>query len=327
MGRIGIVGYGNLGRGIECAIRQNSDMKLTAVFTRRDPADLGILTPGVPVIPIETAHLWKGRIDVMILCGGSADDLPVMSPRFARIFHVVDSFDNHASIPEHYAAVDQAARESGHVALISAGWDPGLFSVQRLLGDAILPEGETYTFWGRGVSQGHSQAIRCIPGVTDARQYTIPKEEVLRQIRSGETPHLTPQEMHQRHCVVVAEDGADRTEIEAAIKAMPNYFAGYDTAVEFVGRETLLHEHGGLPHGGTVIRSGRTGWMEECHQTMEFRLKLESNAQFTAFVLVAFARAVLRLSARGESGCKTVFDLAPSDLSSMSGEELMRKFL
>ena len=327
MGNIGIVGYGNLGRGVECALRQNPDMKLVAVFTRRDPVDVEILTPGVPVIPIDAAHLWEGRIDVMLLCGGSTGDLPDMTPRFARMFHAVDSFDNHAAIPEHFAAVDKAARESGHVAFISAGWDPGLFSVQRLLGNAILPNGETYTFWGKGVSQGHSQAIRCIPGVTDARQYTVPKEEVLYQVREGSCPYLTAQEMHQRHCIVAAENGADRDAIEAKIKAMPNYFAGYDTTVEFVDQETLLREHGGLPHGGTVIRNGRTGWADERRQTMEFRLQLESNPQFTASVLVACARAVLRMSARGERGCKTIFDLAPSDLSVMSREELLGQFL
>ena len=325
--RIGIVGYGNLGRGAEGAVHRNPDMELAAVFTRREPSAVVPDTPGVPVVRVDDAPSWADRIDVMILCGGSAEDLPVLTPHFARHFNVVDSFDNHAAIAGHFAEVDRAARESGHVALVSAGWDPGLFSVQRLLGAVILPEGESYTFWGKGVSQGHSQAIRCIPGVTDARQYTIPKEEMLCQIRNGEMPRVTPHEMHHRHCVVVAEGGTDRAAIEEEIKAMPNYFAGYNTTVEFVDRETLLHEYGGLPHGGTVIRSGRTGWADECHQIMEFRLQLESNPQFTAAVLVACARAVSRLNARGERGCKTVFDLAPSDLSAMSGVELLRKFL
>lgn len=324
---LGIVGYGNLARGAECAIRQNPDLKLTAVFTRRDPADVQILSPGVPVLPVSEASVWRDRIDVMLLCGGSAEDLPAMTPAFARDFNVVDSFDTHAHISAHFAAVDAAASKSGHLALISAGWDPGLFSLNRLYADAFLPQGRTYTFWGEGVSQGHSDAVRRIPGVTDARQYTIPTEDALCRVRAGETPELTAREMHTRYCYVAAEEGADRTAIETAIKTMPNYFAGYDTTVEFVDQETLRREHGGLPHGGCVIRNGRTGWNGECGQTVEYRLSLESNPQFTGSVLAACARAVFRMADRGERGCRTVFDVAPADLSIHTPEELREKFL
>lgn len=325
--RLGIVGYGNLARGVECAIRQNGDLSLAAVFTRRAPAAVEVRTPGVPVLPVEEASAWRERIDVMLLCGGSAADLPRMTPAFARDFHVVDSFDTHADIPAHFAAVDAAASGSGHVAVISAGWDPGLFSLQRLYAEVVLPQGRTYTFWGRGVSQGHSDAVRRIPGVADARQYTIPSEEALRRVRAGEEPELSPREMHTRHCCVTAEEGADRAAIEAAIKTMPHYFADYDTTVEFLDEDTMRRMHSGLPHGGWVIRSGRTGWAGECRQSLEYRLRLDSNPQFTGGVLAACARAVMRLSARRERGCRTMLELAPADLSPLSREELRSRLL
>ena len=325
--KLGIVGYGNLARGVECAIRQNPDLHLEAIFTRRDPNTVHILTPEVPVLPIGETSAWQGRIDVMILCGGSAADLPWMTPKFAREFNVVDSFDTHANIPAHFAAVDAAASESGHLAVISVGWDPGLFSIQRLYGCAVLPNGTDYTFWGKGVSQGHSDAIRRIPGVLDARQYTIPVPEALCRVRNGESPTFAAREMHSRHCYVVEEEGADRAAIEAAIKTMPNYFVGYDTIVEFIDAETLRREHGGLPHGGTAIRNGRTGWAGEYCQTIEYQLKLESNPQFTGSVLAACARAAVRLWERGEIGCRTMLDLAPADLSPLSREEMLKHLL
>ena len=325
--RIGIVGYGNLGRGVECAIRQNEDMVLAAVFTRRDPASLSILTPGVPVVSVAEAAHWKERIDVMILCGGSASDLPQMSPAFAKDFHIIDSFDTHAKIPEHFAAVDTAAKETGHVAIISTGWDPGLFSLNRLYGGAFLPQGKDYTFWGIGVSQGHSDAIRRIPGVLDARQYTIPVPEAMDRVRCGENPELTAREKHTRYCYVVAEEGADKAAIETAIKTMPHYFADYDTTVEFISMETLEKNHRGMPHGGSVIRTGATGWDSECHQTMEFKLTLSSNPQFTSSVMVACARAAMRMRSRGITGCQTVFDIPPVDLHKSSREELLGSLL
>ena len=324
---IGIVGYGNLARGVECAIRQNPDMKLAAVFTRRDPGAVKILTPEVPVLPLEQAAEWKNRIDVMILCGGSATDLPRMTPAFAKDFNVVDSFDNHANIPTHFAAVDAAAAESGHIAFISVGWDPGLFSVNRLYASAILPEGRDYTFWGKGVSQGHPDAVRRISGVADARQYTIPVSEAMDRVRSGENPELTTREKHTRYCYVVAEEGADKEAIETAIKTMPNYFADYDTTVEFITMEEMRRDHSGLPHGGSVIRSGITGWEGESRQTIEYKLTLDSNPQFTASVLVACARAVMKMKARGITGCQTIFDVAPADLSPMSREDMLAHML
>ena len=327
MMQIGIVGYGNLARGVECAIRQNPDMALAAVFTRRDPAAVQVLTPGVPVLPLAEAANWKGRIDVLLLCGGSATDLPQMTPEFARDFHVVDSFDTHARIPEHFAAVDTAAKETGHIALISGGWDPGLFSVNRLYAQAILPQGKDYTFWGTGVSQGHSDAVRRLPGVVDCRQYTIPVAEAMDRVRAGEDPTLTTREKHTRYCYVVAEDGADQAAIEQAIKTMPNYFSDYDTTVEFITQEELLRDHAGLPHGGSVIRSGVTGWDGECRQTVEYKLTLESNPQFTASVLVACARAILRMHSRGIIGCQTIFDIAPADLSLLSRVEMLAHIL
>ena len=321
--RIGIVGYGNLAKGVESSIRQNPDMTLVAVFTRRDPETVKIRTEGVPVLPLEQASCWKDRIDVMILCGGSAKDLPEMTPAFARDFNVIDSFDNHSNIPAHFAAVDAAASESGHIAFISMGWDPGLFSVNRLYASAILPQGKDYTFWGRGVSQGHSDAVRRIPGVVDCRQYTIPVEEAMEQVRSGSMPELTTRQKHTRYCYVVAEDGADKDAIVETIKTMPGYFADYDTTVEFISAEVMQRDHAGLPHGGSVIRSGITGWNGEHRQTIEYKLSLESNPEFTSSVLVACARAVIRMKGRGVTGCQTIFDIAPADLSAMSRQEML----
>ena len=325
--KIGIVGYGNLGRGVECAIRQNPDMELKAVFTRRAPEVLNILTPDVPVVHMDDILIWQGKLDVLILCGGSATDLPNQTPALAKHFCVIDSFDTHAKIPQHFAAVDAAAKEGGNIAFISVGWDPGLFSLNRLYAAAILPEGKDYTFWGRGVSQGHSDAVRRIPGVADCRQYTIPVEDALDRVRSGENPELTTREKHTRYCYVVAEEGADKAEIEKAIVTMPNYFADYDTTVEFITAEEMARDHSGLPHGGSVIRSGVTGWNGESKQTIEYKLTLDSNPQFTASVLVAMARAAMKMRARGISGCQTIFDAAPADLSLMTREELLAKLL
>ncbi len=325
--RIGIVGYGNLARGVECAIRQNPDMTLAAVFTRRDPASVQILTPDVPVLSLTEATQWKDRIDVMLLCGGSAKDLPEMTPAFARDFDVIDSFDTHANIPAHFAAVDAAAAQTGHIAIISAGWDPGLFSANRLYAAAILPQGKDYTFWGKGVSQGHSDAVRRLPGVADCRQYTIPVPEALDRVRRGEDPQLTTREKHTRYCYVVAEEGADKNAIETAIKTMPNYFADYDTTVEFITAEQMQREHAGLPHGGSVIRSGITGWNGESRQTIEYKLTLQSNPQFTASVLVACARAAVKMKMRGITGCQTIFDIAPADLSPMSRGDMLAHML
>ncbi len=325
--KIGIVGYGNLGRGVECAIRQNPDMELCAVFTRRAPETLKILTPDVPVVHMNDILCWKGKLDVLILCGGSATDLPAQTAALAKDFNVIDSFDTHAKIPEHFARVDASATESGNIAFISVGWDPGLFSVNRLYAAAILPEGKDYTFWGRGVSQGHSDAVRRIPGVADCRQYTIPVPEALDQVRSGENPQLTTREKHTRYCYVVAEEGADKAAIEKAIVTMPNYFADYDTTVEFITAEEMALDHSGLPHGGSVIRSGVTGWNGENKQTIEYKLSLDSNPQFTASVLVAMARAAMKMRSRGITGCQTIFDAAPADLSLMTKEELLAKLL
>ena len=325
--RIGILGYGNLGRGVECAIRQNPDMELAAVFTRRDPSSVSILTEGVPVCALKDAKDWTDKIDVMILCGGSATDLPVQTPEFASLFNVIDSFDTHARIPEHFANVDAAAKKSGHVGIISVGWDPGMFSLNRMYANAILPEGNDYTFWGKGVSQGHSDAIRRIAGVKDARQYTIPVESALEAVRNGENPTLTTREKHTRECFVVLEEGADAAKVEEEIKTMPNYFADYDTTVHFISEEELLEKHGGIPHGGFVLRSGRTGWEKEHAHLIEYRLKLDSNPEFTASVIVAYARAAYRLHKEGQTGCKTVFDIAPAYLSTKSGEELRASML
>ena len=324
--KIAIYGYGNLGRGVECAVRQNPDAELFGVFTRRDPQSVKTLT-GAKVYPASEVKKYRDEIDVLILCGGSATDLPEATPALAGDFNVIDSFDTHAKIPEHFARVDEAAKAGGKVALISGGWDPGMFSLNRLYASAILPEGSDYTFWGRGVSQGHSDAIRRIPGVKDARQYTVPVPEALERVRNGEEPTLTTREKHTRECFVVAEEGADKAAIEKAIKTMPNYFSDYDTTVTFITEEELLRDHAGLPHGGFVIRTGRTGLEKEHRHTVEYKLTLDSNPEFTASVLLALARAVNRLAGRGETGCKTVFDIAPADLSPLSPEELRAKML
>lgn len=325
--KVGILGYGNLGRGIECAIKQNSDMKLTAVFTRRDPETVKILTEGVPVLKIDELIDKKDEIDVLILCGGSATDLPKQTPEYAKYFNVVDSFDTHAKIPEHFKAVDSSAKTGGKVAVISSGWDPGMFSLNRLYALSVLPDGKDYTFWGKGVSQGHSDAIRRIEGVLDAKQYTIPKEEALKAVRSGENPDLTAREKHLRECFVVAKEGADKERIENEIKTMPNYFADYDTIVHFISLEELKENHSGIPHGGFVIRSGKTGWDGENNHIIEYSLKLDSNPEFTSSVIVAFARAAFRLYTEGEKGCKTVFDIAPKYLSTLTDDEMRAKLL
>lgn len=325
--RIGIMGYGNLGRGVECAVRQNPDMELAAVFTRRAPETVNILTKTAAVCRAEDAASWKDKIDVLILCGGSATDLPKQTPEYAKLFNVVDSFDTHARIPEHFANVDAAARESGKVAVISVGWDPGMFSLNRMYANAILPEGKDYTFWGRGVSQGHSDAIRRIPGVKDAKQYTIPVESALEAARSGKNPELFTREKHTRECFVVLEEGADAAKVEQEIKTMPNYFADYDTTVHFISQEELDKNHSGIPHGGFVLRSGVTGWEKEHHHLIEYSLKLDSNPEFTSSVIVAYARAACRMAKEGQTGCKTVFDIPPAYLSAKSGEELRASML
>lgn len=324
--KIGIYGYGNLGRGVECAVSHTPDAQLVGIFTRRDPSSVHP-HGDTPVYAAARLAEFASEIDVLILCGGSATDLPTMTPELAAKFNVVDSFDTHASIPSHFAAVDAAARQSGHTALISAGWDPGLFSVNRLYAQAMLPHGCDYTFWGRGVSQGHSDAIRRIEGVLDARQYTVPVPSALEAVRGGEQPTLTTREKHTRECYVVAEDGANLARIEREIKEMPHYFADYDTTVTFVTAEELARDHSGLPHGGAVIRTGVTGWDGEHRQVIEYRLELDSNPEFTASVLVAYARAVCRMHSRGNIGCKTVFDVAPIDLSPLSPEELRAHML
>ncbi len=325
--KIGILGYGNLGRGVECAVKQNPDMELAAVFTRRDPAGVKIQTEGVPVCRIADAAEWKDKIDVMILCGGSATDLPEQTPEYAKLFNVIDSFDTHARIPEHYANVDAAAKEGGKVGIISVGWDPGMFSLNRLYANAILPDGKDYTFWGKGVSQGHSDAVRRVEGVKDAKQYTIPVDAALEAVRNGENPDLTTRQKHTRECFVVLEEGADAAKVEEEIKNMPNYFADYDTTVHFISEEELKAEHSGIPHGGFVLRSGKTGWNGENSHLIEYSLKLDSNPEFTSSVLVAYARAAYRLSQEGQTGCKTVFDIAPAYLSAKSGEELRKHML
>ena len=325
--RVAIYGYGNLGRGVESAIRQNPDMTLAAVFTRRDPKSVEIKTEGVSVYHIDDAKNMTDKIDVMILCGGSATDLPTQTPEMAKLFNVIDSFDTHAKIPEHFNAVDTAAKESGKIGIISVGWDPGMFSLNRLYANAILSEGKDYTFWGKGVSQGHSDAIRRIEGVLDAKQYTIPIESALEQVRSGSEPQLTTRQKHLRECFVVAKEGADTAKIENEIKTMPNYFADYDTTVHFISKEELDRNHSGIPHGGFVIRSGKTGFNKEHNHIIEYSLKLDSNPEFTGSVLVAYARAAYRLSSEGQRGCKTVFDISPAYLSSLSGEEIRKNLL
>ncbi len=325
--KVGIMGYGNLGRGIECALKQNDDMELVAVFTRRDPSTVNILTEGVKVYSVDEAVAMKDTIDVLILCGGSATDLPEQTKEYAKYFNVIDSFDTHARIPEHFANVDEVAKANGNIAIISAGWDPGMFSLNRLYASAVLPQGKDYTFWGKGVSQGHSDAIRRIEGVADAKQYTVPVDTALEAVRSGSNPDLSTREKHTRECFVVAEEGADLAKIEAEIKNMPNYFADYDTTVTFITAEELKANHSGIPHGGFVIRSGNTGWNEENKNIIEYSLKLDSNPEFTASVIVAYARAAYRMKQEGATGCKTVFDIAPAYMSALSGEELRKNML
>lgn len=325
--KIGILGYGNLGRGIECAIKQNDDVELAGVFTRRDPSTVKIMTEGVKVYSVDDASKMKDEIDVMILCGGSATDLPKQTPEYVKYFNVIDSFDTHAKIPEHFAAVDAAAKANGNVGIISVGWDPGMFSLNRLYANAILSDGKDYTFWGKGVSQGHSDAIRRIDGVKDAKQYTVPVDSALEAVRNGENPELTTRQKHTRECYVVAEEGADKARIENEIKTMPNYFSDYDTTVNFISEEELKANHSGIPHGGFVIRCGKTGWNGENSHIIEYSLKLDSNPEFTSSVLIAYARAAYRMSKEGQSGCKTVFDVAPAYLSKLSGEELRKNLL
>ena len=324
--RIGIVGYGNIGRGVEQSIKRNDDMELTAVFTRRDPSTLSILTEGAKVYSVNDAPAMKDEIDVLIICGGSATDLPKQTPEYAKMFNVIDSFDTHAKIPEYFANVDKAAKEYGHVGIISVGWDPGMFSLNRMYANAILTNGKDYTFWGKGVSQGHSDAIRRIPGVKRGIQYTVPVEEAMDQVRAGKQPELTTRQKHTRECFVVAEEGADLAQIEHDIKTMPNYFSDYDTTVHFITEEELEKNHSGIPHGGFVIRTGKTGNGDNKH-VMEFSLKLDSNPEFTAGVLVAFARAAYKLNAEGASGCKTIFDVAPAYLCPQTPDELRAHML
>ena len=325
--KIGILGYGNLGRGVECAVKQNDDMELVAVFTRRNPEDVKILTETAIVCNVADVEDWKDKIDVMIICGGSATDLPKQTPVYAKMFNVIDSFDTHARIPEHFANVDAAAKEGGHVGIISVGWDPGMFSLNRLYANAILPDGNDYTFWGKGVSQGHSDAIRRVEGVKDGKQYTIPVEAALKAVRNGENPELTTRQKHTRECFVVLEEGADAAKVEEEIKTMPNYFSDYDTTVHFISEEELKANHSGIPHGGFVLRSGKTGWDGENKHLIEYSLKLDSNPEFTSSVLIAYARAAYRLASEGQIGCKTVFDIAPAYLSAKSGEELRKHML
>ena len=325
--KIGILGYGNLGRGVECAVKQNDDMELVAVFTRRNPGDVKILTETATVCNVADVEDWKDKIDVMIICGGSATDLPKQTPVYAKMFNVIDSFDTHARIPEHFANVDAAAKEGGHVGIISVGWDPGMFSLNRLYANAILTNGKDYTFWGKGVSQGHSDAIRRVEGVKDGKQYTIPVEAALEAVRNGENPDLTTRQKHTRECFVVLEEGADAAKVEEEIKTMPNYFSDYDTTVHFISEEELKANHSGIPHGGFVLRSGKTGWDGENKHLIEYSLKLDSNPEFTSSVLIAYARAAYRLASEGQIGCKTVFDIAPAYLSAKSGEELRKHML
>lgn len=324
--RIGILGYGNIGRGVETAALQNDDVELAAVFTRRDPKTIKTES-GIPVVHVDHVAEWKNKIDVMILCGGSATDLPLQTPEYVKLFNVIDSFDTHARIPEHFSSVDKAARESGKLGIISLGWDPGLFSLLRLYSECVLPEGESYTFWGKGVSQGHSDAVRRIDGVKNAKQYTIPVEAALEAVRSGANPELTTREKHTRECFVVLEEYADKEKIENTIKTMPNYFEEYDTTVNFISEKEFNENHEKMPHGGFVLRSGKTGNEKENNHIIEYSLKLDSNPEFTGSALVAFARACYRMSQEGQTGCRTVFDIAPNYLSSKSPEELRAALL
>ena len=324
--RIGIVGYGNIGRGVEQAIKRNEDMELTAVFTRRDPASVKVATEGVKVVHMDDMLSMKGDVDVMVLCGGSATDLPVMGPEIAANFNTIDSFDTHAKIPEYFANVDKAAKEGNNISIISVGWDPGMFSLNRLYAESILVQGSTYTFWGKGVSQGHSDAIRRIPGVKNAIQYTVPVDEAVAQVRSGSEPKLTTRDKHTRECYVVAQEGANKAEIENAIKTMPNYFDEYNTTVHFISEEELKRDHSKMPHGGFVIRTGETGEEGNKH-VIEYSLKLDSNPEFTASVLIAYARAAYRLNQKGENGARSVFDIAPALLSMKTPEQLRKEIL
>ena len=324
--RIGIVGYGNIGRGVEQAIKRNEDMELAAVFTRRDPASVKVATEGVKVVHMDDMLSMKEDVDVMVLCGGSATDLPVMGPQIAANFNTIDSFDTHAKIPEYFANVDKAAKEGNNISIISVGWDPGMFSLNRLYAESILVQGSTYTFWGKGVSQGHSDAIRRIPGVKNAIQYTVPVDEAVEQVRSGSEPELTTRDKHTRECYVVAEEGADKAEIENAIKTMPNYFDEYNTTVHFISEEELKRDHSKMPHGGFVIRTGETGEEGNKH-VIEYSLKLDSNPEFTASVLIAYARAAYRLNQKGENGARSVFDIAPAMLSMKTPEQLRKEIL
>lgn len=325
--RIGIMGYGNLGRGVECAIAKADDMELVGIFSRRDPSTVTPHDATTPVYTMDDAMKMKDDIDVMILCGGSANDLPEQTKEYAKYFNVVDSFDTHAKIPEHFANVDASSKAGKKIAVISAGWDPGMFSLNRLYAGAILTSGKDYTFWGKGVSQGHSDAIRRIDGVIDARQYTIPVEEALEAVRSGSNPELTTRQKHTRECFVVAKADADKTEIERQIVTMPNYFDEYDTTVHFIDEEEMKRNHSGIPHGGFVIRTGTTGWNDENSHVIEYSLRLDSNPEFTSSVLVAYARAAYRMASEGMCGCKTVFDIAPAYLHPQSGEELRKHLL
>ena len=325
--KIGIVGYGNIGRGVEQSIKRNDDIELAAVFTRRDPATVSIQTESAAVKHFDEMASMKDEIDVMILCGGSATDLPVIGPKVAASFNTIDSFDTHAKIPEYFAAMDNASKKGNKISIISVGWDPGMFSLNRMYANAILPEGRDYTFWGKGVSQGHSDAIRRVEGVKDGKQYTIPVESALEAVRNGENPELTTRQKHTRECFVVLEEGADAKKVEEEIKNMPNYFAEYDTTVHFISEEELKKNHSGIPHGGFVIRSGKTGWNQENNHVIEYSLKLDSNPEFTSCVIVAYARAAYRLYKEGQSGCKTVFDIAPAYLSAKDGAELRKTLL
>lgn len=323
MAKIAILGYGNLGRGVECAVKQAADMELVAVFTRRDPSTVKIQTAGVPVLNVSEMEAWKDKVDLLIICGGSATDLPVLTPKYASMFNVIDSFDTHAKIPQHFAAVDAAAKAAGKIAMISVGWDPGMFSLNRVYAQSILPEGKDYTFWGKGVSQGHSDAVRRIKGVKNAKQYTCPVEAALEAVRSGSMPELTTRQKHTRLVYVVAEEGADKAYIENAIKTMPNYFDEYDTTVNFISEEEFNKNHSGLAHGGFVIRTGKTGMNNEHTHVIEYSLKLDSNPEFTTSVLVAYARAALRMKANdGKTGCFTVLDVPPAYLSTLSDDDL-----
>ena len=322
--RLGILGYGNLGRGVENAMKFNEDMELCAIFTRRNPSEVKV-NSDTPVVSVNEIEQWKDKIDVLIICGGSATDLPVQTPKYAEMFNVIDSFDTHAKIPEHFANVDKVAKKSGKIAIISLGWDPGMFSLNRLFGNILLPNGKDYTFWGKGVSQGHSDAIRRIKGVKNAKQYTIPVEEALASVRNGENPELTTRQKHTRECFVVLEEGADAKQVEHEIVTMPNYFSDYDTTVHFISEEELIKNHSGIPHGGFVIRSGETS--KGTKHVIEYSLKLDSNPEFTSSVLVAYARASYKLNKEGQSGCRTIFDIAPSYLTNKTNEELISTML